>query len=171
MGYQTEYIGHIGIDPPLNEAEQLYLTAFVDSVRFARPGGPYEVPYNPRADPDLVVKDSIITVSSIAEGQPSSHCGWAFCFDGDCITYDGSDKFNNPTPWLVYLIDHFLRPGAHASRTGLHWFERFTFDHQLSGVVAASRSDTGRLYLIRVSNNEVEEETVVPGHSEWYLGA
>jgi hypothetical protein len=40
MGYTTDFIGHIGIDPPLNEAEQSYLRAFAESRRWDRPGGP-----------------------------------------------------------------------------------------------------------------------------------
>ncbi|HZG94800.1 MAG TPA: hypothetical protein VEZ46_08815, partial [Mycobacteriales bacterium] len=58
---------------------------------------------------------------------------------------------------------HFLRPGALASTAGLPGFERFTFDHECSGVVAARREDTGRLWLIVVEDNDVREEERVPG--------
>ena len=51
MGTTTDFIGHINIDPPLNDAEQNYLMAFAASRRYARPGGQYDVPGNPAADP------------------------------------------------------------------------------------------------------------------------
>src|SRR5262245_28779808 len=31
VGYTTDFIGHVDIEPPLNEAEQAYLTAFASS--------------------------------------------------------------------------------------------------------------------------------------------
>lgn len=39
MGYTTDFLGHIDVHPPLNEAEQTYLTAFSRSRRFDREGG------------------------------------------------------------------------------------------------------------------------------------
>ncbi len=64
-----------------------------------------------------------------------------------------------------YLIDHFLRPGAHASTSGLPAFDAFTFDRVVNGAVAACRHDSDRLYLLLVEDNTLRRLTVAPG--EW----
>ena len=78
------------------------------------------------------------------------------------MSYNGHEKFYRATEWMRYLIDHFLRPGAHAEDSGLHWFDGFTFDHRCDGVVAGCRRDNKELFLIRVEDNEVREEVLRP---------
>lgn len=159
MGYTTDFIGHADINPPLNITEQMYLTAFNQSRRCLRPDGPYHVPRNPAADRDRPVGD-IDAYNSIAAGQPSLWCHWVPCWEGCCLTFDGREKFYGATAWLIYLIDHFLRPNALARGSKLDCFDGFTFDHHLDGIIAACRRDTRRLYLIRVEDNAVREETL-----------
>src|ERR1700712_4824336 len=50
MGYTTDFIGHIGIEPPLNQYEQAYLAAFASSRRCRTRDDPYDVPGNPAAE-------------------------------------------------------------------------------------------------------------------------
>lgn len=159
MGYTTDFIGHIDIHPRLTIAEQQYLLAFAASRRFNRAGGPYEVPGNPAADHDERPAD-LDMYNTPAPGQPSLWCGWQPCWDGCCLSFDGREKFYGATEWLGYLIDHFLAPQAQASNTGLACFADFRFDHVLDGIIAACRRDTRELYLIRVANNIVREETL-----------
>jgi hypothetical protein len=160
MGTTTDLIGHIDVYPPLNQAEQTYLTAFAASRRYDRPEGPYWVPRNPAAaENDPIVATE--AYNSIATGQPSLWCGWVPCWEGCCIAHDGHEKFYGATPWITYLIDHFLAPGGHAQNSSLDDFSDFTFDHFLDGVVAANQRDTGELYLIRVDRNVVRRESLV----------
>jgi hypothetical protein len=65
--------------------------------------------------------------------------------------------------WTQYLIDTFLREGATASTTGDPLFADFSFDHVCDGAVAACRRDTGRLSVVLVTDNEVEERVRLPG--------
>lgn len=158
MGYTTDFLGHIEIEPPLNTAELYYLFAFSASRRYDRPGGPYEVPGNPSAENDECSAEiDVDTYNAVAPGQPSLWCDWRPCWDGSCLSFDGAEKFYRATQWLTYLIDHFLAPGARAANTGLACFDEFTFDHVLDGIVAACRRDTRELYLIRVEHNTVRE--------------
>ena len=136
MGYTTDFIGHIDIHPPLNQAEQMYLHAFAQSRRYARPGGAYDVPRNPAADGQRPVHD-VDAYNTVAPGQPSLWCQWVPCWDGCCLSHDGIEKFYAATDWMSYLIDHFLAPTALARNSGLEWFTEFTFDHRLDGVIAA----------------------------------
>ena len=72
--------------------------------------------------------------------------------------------------WLRYLIEHFLRPGARAGSSGLGYFEEFTFDHVLDGVVAGSRRDTCELFLIDVLDNKVTKTVLRRGDPQpWEL--
>jgi hypothetical protein len=68
--------------------------------------------------------------------------------------------------WLRYLIEHFLAPDARAATSGNPAFAGFSFDHEVNGVLAARRRDTGRLWLIKVRANRVREHTLVHGVSE-----
>ncbi len=160
MGYTTDFIGHIDIDPGLNEAEVAYLDAFRRSRRFDRAGGPYEVPGNPYVDEPP--ESSLGAYNRPAFGQPQLWCQWEPCWSGCCLAFSGAEKFYQPVQWLAYLIDHFLRPGAEASRSGLAYFEEFTFDHQLEGLVVGCRRDTRELYGIRVEDNVVTTEVLRP---------
>lgn len=166
MGYNTDIIGHAEVVPALNLAEEEYLLAFAESRRCDRPGGPYEVPDNPKLD----LKLSGDEYNRPAPDQPGSWCHWEPSCGGRCLTYNGSEKFYAPAAWLQYLIDHFLKPGAQASTVDDQVFAKFTFDHAANGVFAACRRDTARLWLIRVTDNVVTEEVLVEGASEWPSG-
>lgn len=159
MGFSTDFIGHIDIEPPLNEAEIEYLSAFGESRRFRREGGPYDVPGNPIAERDDVGSHGEeYNVPGV--GQPNLWCDWRVCWDGCCLAWNGIEKSYSMVRWLGYLIDHFLAPGASAS--GRPGFEDFTFDHRLSGMVVGCRRDNKMLFSVRVENNVVKEDVLRP---------
>jgi hypothetical protein len=158
MGYTTDFIGHIDIEPSLNEDEILYLTAFSESRRCERPGGEYAVPGNPRAEQDASYPGCN---GNVPPGtQPGLWCDWVPCWDGCCLSYNGVEKFYAPVPWLRYLIDHFLKPGASAARVGDARFDEFTFDHELDGMVVGCRRDNKELFAITVRRNVVRTEVL-----------
>jgi hypothetical protein len=159
MGYSTDFIGHIEIRPALNDAEIEYLEAFTTSRRCRRPGGPYDVPGNPRAETFEDFPTDVI--NRVAAGQPDFWCDWSVCWEGCCLAWSGKEKSYAMVPWLKYLIGHFLRPGAAAAKDTR--FEEFTFDHRLSGMVVGCRRTDKELFAIRVSNNRVTERVLNPG--------
>ncbi|GAB3254007.1 hypothetical protein [Nocardioides dilutus] len=168
MGYTTDFIGHIDIEPALNQDEIEYLTAFSESRRYDRVDGPYAVPGNPSAENQAGRADvDIDRYNRPGRGQPQLWCQWEPCWTGCCLSFDGREKFYEPVAWLRYLINHFLRPGAIASESGLPAFEHFTFDHRLEGMVVGCRRDTKRLFAITVTDNEVREEELRRGLSEY----
>lgn len=160
MGYTTDFLGHIDINPVLNAAEIAYLEAFGLSRRFDRPGGPYEVPANPYAEAEVGRDPSVPTevYNRPAPGQPQLWCQWTPCWDGCCLAFDGGEKFYRPVQWLEYLIGHFLQPNAEASTSGLPVFDEFSFDHVLEGIVVGCRRDNKELFAIRVEGNVVTTE-------------
>lgn len=157
MGYTTDFIGHIDITPSLNEAERAYLSAFSLTRHYDRKEGPYYVPPNPYADQ---VSEDRERTNRVAPGQPQLWCRWVPCWDGCCIALDGEEKIYQPTRWLDYLVQHFLAPGAEASRSGLKLFEDFTFDHHLDGLVIGCRRDNKELYEIRVEDNVISQHVL-----------
>jgi hypothetical protein len=160
MGYTTDFIGHIDIDPALNEHEINYLSAFSASRRFDRTGGPYAVPGNPAAErADCAPTE---TYNRTAPGQPGLWCQWVPCWDGCCLAFNGNEKFYSPVRWLSYLITHFMKPGAVASKSGDPHFDGFTFDHVLEGMIVGCRRDNKELYSITVTNNRVREKVLRP---------
>lgn len=168
MGYTTDFIGHVDIAPSLNEEEIAYLTAFSDSRRCERPGGPYDVPGNPRAEDSHGFPGNSYNRSPL--GQPSLWCDWVPCWDGCCLSYNGVEKSYGAVEWLRYLIDHFLKPGAKASLSGDPRFAGFTFDHVLEGMVVGCRRDNKALFAIMVADNLVDEQVLRPGdprYKDW----
>jgi hypothetical protein len=165
MGYSTDFIGHLDIEPPLNDDEVEYLTVFFASRRCRREGGPYAVPGNPRAENlDGSWGDG---GNQCAEGQPNLWCDWTVCWDGCCLTWNGTEKSYAMIAWLRYLIEHFLAPGGLAEGDPL--LTGFTFDHRLSGVIAGCRRDTKELFVVRVVDNVLTEEVLRPPDPS-YLG-
>ncbi len=53
---------------------------------------------------------AIIDGNQPPAGQPDLWCHWIPTEDGTAIVQDGGDKFYSYTDWLVYLIEHFLKP-------------------------------------------------------------
>ena len=157
MGFSTDFIGHIDIEPPLNDVEMSYLSAFAASRRYDR-GDPYDVPGNPRAEDRNGVDTE--AYNRTPPGQPNLWCDWQVCWDGCCITWSGKEKSYSMEPWLRYVIDHFLRPGALAS--GDPRFAGFTFDHALTGMVVGCRRDNKELFAIRAVDNVVTREVIMP---------
>lgn len=172
MGVHYEFLGHVTINPPLNAAERDYLIAFSESRRWDRPSGPYTVAPHPRED-DYEAEGVSRSASDHPggawpgnhppAGQPGLWCDWTPCPKGCCLSHNGAEKFYGAGEWLRYVIDHFLRPGAEARRSGLACFEGFTFDHTCSGIVAVERRDVRELSLLHVHDNTVEVEVLVPG--------
>lgn len=158
MGYTTDFIGHIDITPSLNDEEIAYLSAFSDSRRFERPGGPYDVPGNPRAEDEHGLPGHNYNVPPA--GQPGLWCDWVPCWDGCCLSYNGVEKFYAPVEWMRYLIEHFLKPGAVASRVEDPHLAGFTFDHVLDGIVVGCRRDNKELFAIEVADNVVHTEAL-----------
>lgn len=158
MGYSTDFIGHIDIEPPLNDAEMEYLSAFFDSRRCDRGGDPYEVPGNPRAE--TLVGEYGERGNDPAPGQPNLWCDWRVCWDGCCLAWNGTEKSYSMIPWLRYLIAHFLKPDAKAA--GDPRFAEFGFDHVLSGMVVGCRRDDKELFALTVRNNRVTERVLRP---------
>ena len=161
MGYTTDFIGHIDVTPPLNSVEQDYLSAFSTSRRWCRPTGPYVVPRNPQAERVEGRGDADIDAyNTPPPGQPGLWCEWVACWDGCCLSFTGHEKFYDPVPWLTYLIEHFLAPGAKAR--GAHdadpAFDQFTFDHHCDGLIVGCRRNDKELFAIRVEDNVVTTE-------------
>jgi hypothetical protein len=166
MGYTTDFVGHIDVHPALNREEIEYLTAFSQSRRYERPGGPYAVPGNPRAEePPVEVDDSY---NRPAPGQPQLWCQWVPCWEGCCLSVDGREKFYRPVAWLRYLVDHFLKPGAEASFSGDPQFEHFTFDHAVAGMVVGCRRDNKELFAIEASGDRVNTKILRPGDPDYF---
>ena len=172
MGYQVAVIGHMDVTPPLNDAEYAYLSAFAESRRWDRPQGPFHVPWTPPSIEEQT-RCAIERRNRRAKGQPGLWCAWYPSCRGRCLAVMDPERNDGKaygvTPWLRYLIDAFLRPGALASRDStVPDFERFTFDHVVSGAVAAHRTDTGELWLVRAADNEVTHETIrEPDQQTW----
>jgi len=182
MGFSTTFLGRLDIEPRLNRAEVEWVTAYAELDRryFT---DPYEVRKEPlsfRLEQErkrdeqrrqasartrrrgAAARDPFTTLTP-DDGTPYPHLDWMPCPLGCCLTWDSrTEKSRMAEAWLQFLIDHFLRPGAHALASERADFAEFTFDHVLNGVIAAERDDTRELWLIRCRDNEISTQQLVP---------
>lgn len=150
MGYQTDFIGYLQIEPPLGVREQSIVNGISGSL-FLRYAGSLRV----------ANEDDEVLRRFMSEA-PYGWSNWTVCDEGCCLSYDGRDKANHMAPWLKFLMATFLVPGAAAEG-----IEGLSCDHVLNGMVVGSRRDTRELYSITVRDNEVEVELLWPGNPEW----
>jgi hypothetical protein len=153
MGYQTDFVGYLHVQPALNHGE-IDLINTIERLRYE----------NERGGLQAVDGRHASTLALLASA-PHGWSNWAACSEGCCLSYDGGDKANHMIRWLRYLMATYLVPGATAE--GKPGFEDFTFDHVLNGMVVGSRRDNRQLYSITARENEVEVELLWPGVPEW----
>lgn len=141
MGGTNRYLGHITINPSLNQAEYDHLRAVS------------------RGQVSLVDPDDL---------EP--WCPWEPCAHGCCLRWDGSDCYGTGAEGLQLLIDHFLSPDDPADSFDAFEDARlagFTFDHDTNGAIAGQADDRS-LFLLRVEHGKVRVETLLRGDpSPW----
>ena len=158
MGCTTDFVGHLNIDPPLNDREQMYLEAFHQSRRFGRGGDPYEVPGNRVAERAAEIPTE--TYNRVVPGQPGYWCRRVPCWDGYCLALDGEEKIDRAERWLEHLRLHFLSPESPARESAFP--DGFTFDHQLEGMVVGCRRDDKELFSIIAEDGHIFREVLRP---------
>lgn len=151
MGYQTDFIGYLQIDPPLGPGERSLVNRISGS------------PFVEESTGGLRVTDEDDeALRELVERAPHGWSNWSVCSQGCCLSYDGGDKANHMVPWLMFLMGTFLVEGAAAQG-----IRGMTCDHVLTGMVVGSRRDTRELYSITVRANDVEVELLWPGNPRW----
>lgn len=78
--------------------------------------------------------------STGASGLP--RFDWEPCVDGCCLQWSEIEQSNTAVSELSYIVDHFLRPHATASKDGRADFAPFIFNHRVDGTIAALRGDS-----------------------------
>lgn len=131
---ERTYLGAFEITPRLNAVETNYLTRFAQTRRMLRLEGPYFADPAPDGFGQDLDSPNVVDFNAPQVGQPSLWCQWLPTPDGRYLVWDGGEAFDRPVSWLRYLIAHFLADGI-AGRVTPTGFERFTFDHHLTGRV------------------------------------
>jgi hypothetical protein len=151
MGYQTDFIGYLQIDPPLGERERAFVTKISGSLFLHQTGGSLHM-----TDEDAEV------LRGLMHGAPPGWSNWTVCPQGCCLSYDGGDKANFMAAWLKFLMATFFVPGAAAEG-----IDGLSCAHIMNGMVVGSRRDNRELYSITVRDNHVEVELLWPGNPQW----
>ena len=154
MGYQTDFVGYLYVQPVLNATE----VAFVNGITHRT--------IDKERDEGLRAIDAAEAARlELESAAPWGWSNWEACSKGCCLSYDGGDKANQMVPWLKYLLATYLVPGAAAEGRAGH--DAFTCDHFVNGMVVGSRRDNRELYSITVQENDVSVELLWPGVREW----
>jgi len=152
--------GSVVLDPALDPGELAFLAAFCESRRWARPGGPYDVPSHPLAECVDPTAD-LAAFSRPASGQPSLTCAWLPTGAGTALVPRAVvTSADEVVGWLRYLREHFLGPGIPAARgaPGVPQFRR----HVLVGAVAIADDATGGLEAVLVRGSDLTRVRLHP---------
>lgn len=149
MGYTTDFVGSLLVEPPLNDEERLFFGAL---ARSTNPSG-------------TSLDDAVAGMSGLPGRSPNAWCPWEVCSEGCCLCWDGHEKPYGLVPWLHYLMATFLVPGGAAQEHP--GFGAFTFDHVVNGMLVGCRRDNRELYSITVRDNDAEIELLWPGNPKW----
>lgn len=167
MGYDSTFTGAFKCSPALTAAQVAYLTAFGETRRMRWDASKAAQ----RADPlreavglplgaeacyfvggdgyhGQVHTADVVNYNAPPAGQPGLWCQWVPTEDGASIKWDENEKFYCYIEWLLYIIDHFLRP----------WGVR------LNGIVSwrgEDHGDTGRI-IVRDNLVGVNEHPAAP---------
>ncbi|GAA4402844.1 hypothetical protein GCM10023168_13750 [Fodinibacter luteus] len=167
MGFSTRYLGFLEITPHLNPAEVEWLSGFADWGGLPD-GDPLRLPMNPRASVAKAFEAGGGALSP-PRNIPRGVHDWRVCAHGDRIAWRASEKSNDAVQTLTFLVGHYLGPDAVARRSDNPDFAEFTFDHRLDGVIAGERDDTDELFLLRVTDSRITQETLVAGVPAWLM--
>lgn len=149
MGYTTAFQGAINIEPALNQQEIEYLTKFADTRRMLRTKGPYFVEGTGFKGQNS--DDDVLDHNRPDPSQPGLWCHWVPSADGKHIEWDGGEKFYDSPEWMIYIIDHFLRPGCRAK----HELPFLQANHVCNGVIKAQGEEVDDQWKLIVDRNVV----------------
>jgi hypothetical protein len=120
MGYLTQFIGGIRVQPPLNMQNVQELNAFCTSKRvkrniariaFVENLSIQEATTKYGKEGDLYAgddKSNIVNDNEPPCSQPSTWCHWIYNSKTQCIEWNGISQFNNYVKWLYYIRDTFI---------------------------------------------------------------
>ncbi|MGL4174839.1 MAG: hypothetical protein ACRCSN_02080 [Dermatophilaceae bacterium] len=160
MGYDTEYLGHLEVTPPLNRVEVEWLSGFADWGALPD-GDPFTLPMNPRAALATAFRnagDGMTGPRNIPRGTRD----WRVSDDGTRISWRRAPKSNDAVHTLTFLVETYLGVDAAARSSGNPDFVAFTFDHRLDGLIVGERDDTEELFLLEVRDSIITHHTIVP---------
>ncbi|WP_394941155.1 hypothetical protein [Psychromicrobium sp. YIM B11713] len=149
MGYSTDFSGTLNVTPPLNQAERDFLADFANT-RHTSPEGLLFV-----TQPE----GFYVSGNEPQGGKPGIWCHWVAGEDGN-LTWDEEEKTYNHAEWLDWIITDLFGPD---SRDFVQQrlsedprLQHFTHDHIVNGIIEASGEDSGDLWRIKVTNNNVQ---------------
>jgi hypothetical protein len=158
MGYTTEFIGSIKVEPPLSKREVDYLNAFSGSRRMDRKKGPF---YVDDGHVGFMPAEDVIDHNQPPTGQPGLWCQWVPSEDGSEIAWDGGEKFYCPDQWMAYIRSYFVVLGA-ARLAEPHALD-FQTRHEMSGLIHA----VGENGAEDVWRMKVDKDGVWVAKGEW----
>ena len=138
MGYDTDFSGQFDLDKPLTAEHKEFLTAFAQTRRMRR--DVTKLDPNANANVGLGLGDqgayyvggggfmgqdvdsSVIGGNTPPDGQPGLWCQWIPDEDNDsAIVWDEGEKFYEYDRWIVYIIEHFLKPWGYTLNGEVVW--------------------------------------------------
>lgn len=141
MGYTTKFKGQFAVTPALSDNHREYLAKFAETRRMKRNAdmtatrpdplredvglpigidGGYFVNADGFAGQEYSAPD-ITDYNCPPDGQPGLWCQWVPTDDGRAIEWSGHEKFYDYRQWLVYLIEHFLKPWGYVLNGEVKW--------------------------------------------------
>lgn len=160
VGYSTDFSGEFALNKTLSYEHDAYIKKFSSTRRMKRDAVIAATLNDPLRDAikqfDVGIDGgyyigldeysmgdddgSVLDRNGPPEGQPGLWCQWVPNEDGTAIEWDGGEKFYNYVEWIVYIVEHFLKP----------------WGYSISGQVTWRGEDIDDRGTIYAKNNEIE---------------
>lgn len=128
MGYYTSFNGSFSVSPILHPKTKEFLEKLSMTRRMGRKGmlemygkeGEFFVDAEGDSGQDNN-NPLIIDGNKPPCTQPGLWCQWIPSDNGDCLEWDGGEKFYKYVEWITYIIDKILKPNGYKVNGEVKW--------------------------------------------------
>ena len=179
MGYTTDFNGSFKFNKPVEPWLIEYINKFCNSRRMKRDNNKIKELYPKWKDlcfnGELGFEgeyfvggigfmgqggdDSVLNHNAPAFTQPGLWCQWIITDDGECLEWDGGEKFYYYEEWLEYLIENFFAPLGYVLNGDVSFQGE---DYDDFGVIVVTDNVVSTEDGIRITSmDELDDETLI----------
>lgn len=181
MGYTTDFEGSFKLTPALSAKQVSYLNAFANTRRMVRDAAKCQqvndplreavgLPVGPQGEFCVFSHDkafmgqdkdaTVIEYNDAPHNQPGLWCKWVPTENGECIEWDGCEKFYDYVEWIKYINDNFLKRWGITINGEVKWYGEEPED------VGTIYAKNGHIFTSDENDLQLEQGNIFEGEFE-----